>query len=138
MTAQTQNKRTQISMPGVEFEPTIPVLEREKTVHALNRAATVIGWSINDAVRKASETNPRNIGEKKTFKDESRRWIQRDRDLWGDEILERQKCRATAVHDDDDVDDECPCSYVAYGLISSTKHEHNRKQQFLNIYGLYV
>jgi hypothetical protein len=30
-------------MPRVEFEPTIPVFERAKTVHALDRAATVIG-----------------------------------------------------------------------------------------------
>jgi hypothetical protein len=30
-------------MPRVEFEPTIPVLERAKTVHALDRAVTVIG-----------------------------------------------------------------------------------------------
>jgi hypothetical protein len=30
-------------MPWVGFEPTIPVFERTKTVHALNRAATVIG-----------------------------------------------------------------------------------------------
>jgi hypothetical protein len=30
-------------MSPVGFEPTIPVLERAKTVHALNRAATVIG-----------------------------------------------------------------------------------------------
>jgi hypothetical protein len=40
---QTQNKRTQISMPRVGFEHTTPVLERAKTVHALDRAATVIG-----------------------------------------------------------------------------------------------
>jgi hypothetical protein len=38
-----QNKRTQTSMPHVGFEPTIPVFERAKTVHALHRAATVIG-----------------------------------------------------------------------------------------------
>jgi hypothetical protein len=38
----TNNKRTQISMPEVRFEPTIPVFERTKTVHALDRAATVI------------------------------------------------------------------------------------------------
>jgi hypothetical protein len=37
-----QNKRTQISMPRVGFEPTIPVFERTKTVHALGRAATVV------------------------------------------------------------------------------------------------
>jgi hypothetical protein len=30
-------------MPQVAFEPTISVLEREKTVHALDRATTVIG-----------------------------------------------------------------------------------------------
>jgi hypothetical protein len=30
-------------MPRVGFEPTIPVFERAKTVHALDRASTVIG-----------------------------------------------------------------------------------------------
>jgi hypothetical protein len=30
-------------MPLVEFEPTFPVLKRTKNVHALDRAATVIG-----------------------------------------------------------------------------------------------
>jgi hypothetical protein len=30
-------------MPQVGFEPKIPVFERPKTVHALDRAATVIG-----------------------------------------------------------------------------------------------
>jgi hypothetical protein len=30
-------------MPRVGFEPTIPVSEREKMVHALDRASTVIG-----------------------------------------------------------------------------------------------
>jgi hypothetical protein len=33
-------------MPRVGFEPTIPVFERAKTVHALDRAATVIGFII--------------------------------------------------------------------------------------------
>jgi hypothetical protein len=42
-TAQTQNKRTQTSMPRMRFQPTIPVFERGKTAHALDRAATVIG-----------------------------------------------------------------------------------------------
>jgi hypothetical protein len=42
-TTQTQNKRTQTSMPRVVFEPTIPAFERAKTIHALDRAATVIG-----------------------------------------------------------------------------------------------
>jgi hypothetical protein len=41
--AQTQNKLTQTSMPRVGFEPMIPVFEREKTVHALDLAATVMG-----------------------------------------------------------------------------------------------
>jgi hypothetical protein len=40
---QTQNKGKQTSMPRVGFEFTIPVFERAKTVHALDRAATVIG-----------------------------------------------------------------------------------------------
>jgi hypothetical protein len=31
-------------MPRVVFEPTIPVLEWAKTVHALDRAATMIGY----------------------------------------------------------------------------------------------
>jgi hypothetical protein len=42
-TAQLQNKRTQTSMPQVGFEPTIPVFERAKTVHVLDRAATSVG-----------------------------------------------------------------------------------------------
>jgi hypothetical protein len=33
-------------MPGVGFEPTIPVFERAKRVHALDRAATVIGYFV--------------------------------------------------------------------------------------------
>jgi hypothetical protein len=40
---QTQNKDKQTSMPPVGFETTIPVFKRTKTVHALDRAATVIG-----------------------------------------------------------------------------------------------
>jgi hypothetical protein len=35
--------QTQISIPQVGFEPTNPVFERAKTVHALDSAATVIG-----------------------------------------------------------------------------------------------
>jgi hypothetical protein len=42
-TTQTQNKRTQTSMPRLGFEPTTPAFERAKTVHALDRAATVVG-----------------------------------------------------------------------------------------------
>jgi hypothetical protein len=35
-------------MPSVESEPTIPESERAKTVHALDREATVIGTSTLD------------------------------------------------------------------------------------------
>jgi hypothetical protein len=35
--------RTQTCMPRIGFQPTIPVFERAKTVHALDGAATVIG-----------------------------------------------------------------------------------------------
>jgi hypothetical protein len=42
-TTQTQNKRTETVMPRVGFEPTMPAFEREKTVHALDRATTVVG-----------------------------------------------------------------------------------------------
>jgi hypothetical protein len=50
-------------MPCVEFEPTIPASERAKTVHALDRSATVTGcvvlytkfnlisWYFGDATR---------------------------------------------------------------------------------------
>jgi hypothetical protein len=41
--AQTQNKSAKASMHRVEFEPTTPVFERTKTVHALDSAATVMG-----------------------------------------------------------------------------------------------
>jgi hypothetical protein len=40
---QMHNKRIHTSMPRMGFEPTIPVFERAKTVHALDHAATVIG-----------------------------------------------------------------------------------------------
>jgi hypothetical protein len=42
-TTQAQNKRTQTSMPCVGFEPTIPLSERAKKVHASDCAATVTG-----------------------------------------------------------------------------------------------
>jgi hypothetical protein len=42
-TTQTKNKRTQTSMPWVGLEPTTSEFERAKTIHALDRAATVIG-----------------------------------------------------------------------------------------------
>jgi hypothetical protein len=42
-TTQTQNKRTQMSMSRMEFEPKIPAFKPAKTVHALDNADTVIG-----------------------------------------------------------------------------------------------
>jgi hypothetical protein len=42
-TTQTQNRRTQTSMPWVGIEPTIPVFEQTKTVHTLDHPVTVIG-----------------------------------------------------------------------------------------------
>jgi hypothetical protein len=54
-TTQTQNKRRQTSMPLVGFELTIPVFERAKTIHALNRAATVIGMLIYQYFESMSE-----------------------------------------------------------------------------------
>jgi hypothetical protein len=44
---QTQNEYTQTSVPRVEFEPTIPVFEGAKTVHASDRQATVIGRDVS-------------------------------------------------------------------------------------------
>jgi hypothetical protein len=52
-TAQTQNTRTQTSMPQVGFEITTPVFKRTKTVQALDRAATVIGVGVIYVVNKA-------------------------------------------------------------------------------------
>jgi hypothetical protein len=46
-TTQTQNKRSQISIPLVGFEPTVPAFRRVKTVHALYRAAAVIGTNFH-------------------------------------------------------------------------------------------
>jgi hypothetical protein len=42
-TTQTQNKRIQTSMPQVGLESAIPVFERSKKVHALDRVANAIG-----------------------------------------------------------------------------------------------
>jgi hypothetical protein len=53
-------------MPWVRFEPTIPAFEQAKAVHALDRAATVIGhefarvqyktWVVIDGFRAYSYT----------------------------------------------------------------------------------
>jgi hypothetical protein len=44
-TTRTQNKRKQKSIPWLGFETTIPAFELAKKVHALDRAATVTGFS---------------------------------------------------------------------------------------------
>jgi hypothetical protein len=49
-------------MPRVGFEPTIPMFELARTVHALDRAATVIGLEVSNhlectASRKTSHYN---------------------------------------------------------------------------------
>jgi hypothetical protein len=54
--AQTQNKRTQTSLPRVGLEPTNPVFERAKNVHALDRAATVIGRSKHIVLYRSNKT----------------------------------------------------------------------------------
>jgi hypothetical protein len=52
-TTQTQNKHIhQTSMPCVGFEPTIPASKRAKTVHALDRWATVTGCDLTSSNRK--------------------------------------------------------------------------------------
>jgi hypothetical protein len=38
-----QDKSTHTTVPRVGFEPTTPVFQRDKTVHALDYAATVVG-----------------------------------------------------------------------------------------------
>jgi hypothetical protein len=50
-TTETQIKCRQTSRPRVGFEPAIPVFEWEKTFHALDRAATVIGHNIIHNIR---------------------------------------------------------------------------------------
>jgi hypothetical protein len=55
-TTQTRNKRTQISMPQVGFEPTIAVFERGTTVHALDRAGSVNGEHIVQHTTPALQT----------------------------------------------------------------------------------
>jgi hypothetical protein len=50
-TTLTQTKHWQTSMLWVGFEPTIPAFEQAKTVHALDRAATVIGTKYTTTVQ---------------------------------------------------------------------------------------
>jgi hypothetical protein len=58
-TTQTRNKRRQISIPWVGFEPTIPVFERVKRFHALDRAPNVISYS--DIGLEEMRTTMRNL-----------------------------------------------------------------------------
>jgi hypothetical protein len=46
-TSYTEEKQT--SIPLVGFEPTIPGFERAKTIHGLDRVATVFGILVNTA-----------------------------------------------------------------------------------------
>jgi hypothetical protein len=50
-TTQTQNERTQTSMSQVDFEPTIPVFERAKIVHAIEHAVTVISGTWYSSIK---------------------------------------------------------------------------------------
>jgi hypothetical protein len=45
---QRHRLNAQTSMPRVGFELTIPIFERAKTVHALERAATVVGRALSN------------------------------------------------------------------------------------------
>jgi hypothetical protein len=57
-TTLTQNKRKETSMPLLEFENTIPIFQRAKTVHAVDSADTVIdNYSIRSAVPYFCEHN---------------------------------------------------------------------------------
>jgi hypothetical protein len=47
---QTHNKRRQIFMSWVGFEPTITAFERTKTVHTFDRAATVIDIRVSRSI----------------------------------------------------------------------------------------
>jgi hypothetical protein len=50
-------------MPRVEFEATTTVFERAKTVHALDRAATVIGALKLKAIEKRKQSDVRKFGQ---------------------------------------------------------------------------
>jgi hypothetical protein len=54
---QTQNKHKQISMPRVGFDTTIPAFARAKAVHALDRAATVMGGLLENTIPKLPKEN---------------------------------------------------------------------------------
>jgi hypothetical protein len=60
-------------MPPVGFEPTTPVFERAKTVHALDSAATVIGSNIhNTSVNQRNYHSPNVTDERVKLQDRIR------------------------------------------------------------------
>jgi hypothetical protein len=59
-TTETQNKRTQTSIPRVGFEPTIPAFERGKKVHVLDRAAAMIGTTTTTTTTTTNNNNNNN------------------------------------------------------------------------------
>jgi hypothetical protein len=61
-TTQTQNKGAQISMPRVRFEPMTPVFERAKTLHALDRVTTVIGFKRSKQLKIEMRFEAQNVG----------------------------------------------------------------------------
>jgi formylmethanofuran dehydrogenase subunit E len=48
-------------MPRVGFEPTIPVFERAKTFHALDCAATAIGYQHNTSLKSPLSLSMRHV-----------------------------------------------------------------------------
>jgi hypothetical protein len=56
---QRKNKRMQAATFRVGFEPAAPAFERKKTVHALDRAVTVIGFIL---LRIANTVESRMLG----------------------------------------------------------------------------
>jgi hypothetical protein len=46
----TNTEKTQISMLRAGFEPMIPVFEQAKTAHGIDRAATVIGFTVHKMI----------------------------------------------------------------------------------------
>jgi hypothetical protein len=51
----THSKSTQANTLWAEFEPTIPVFEREKTVHAIDLGVTVVGLVYLNIIKSKSE-----------------------------------------------------------------------------------
>jgi hypothetical protein len=74
-TTQTQNKRVQISMLWVEFEPKITEFERAKTVHAWDRAATLIAISkAISAINRAADDYKEVLEKDVSLRSRNRLW----------------------------------------------------------------